>query len=58
MTSSRVGFGLLSVYFTIRQSIWCWPTGLVNVILYIAIFYESMLYSDFVRQVIYVPLQL
>src|SRR3954470_97427 len=55
---TAVVFGLLSVIFTIRQSIWCWPTGLVNVILYVLIFKEAHLYSDVVLQVIYVPLQL
>jgi nicotinamide mononucleotide transporter len=55
---TAVVFGLLSVAFTIRQSIWCWPTGLVNVILYVAIFYQARLYSDVVLQLIYVPLQL
>src|SRR3954447_4906543 len=55
---TAVVFGLLSVIFTIRQSIWCWPTGLVNVILYVLIFKEAHLYSDVVLQVIYVPLQI
>jgi nicotinamide mononucleotide transporter len=55
---TAVVFGLLSVIFTIRQNIWCWATGLVNVILYILIFYRAALYSDVVLQVIYVPLQL
>jgi len=55
---TAVVFGLLSVIFTIRQNIWCWATGLVNVLLYILIFYRAALYSDVVLQVIYVPLQL
>jgi nicotinamide mononucleotide transporter len=55
---AAVLFGLLSVIFTIRQSIWCWPTGLINVILYVLIFYQAALYSDVVLQIIYVPLQL
>jgi nicotinamide mononucleotide transporter len=55
---TAVVFGLLSVIFTIRQSIWCWPTGLINVILYVLIFFQSSLYSDVVLQVIYIPLQL
>ena len=25
--------GLLCVIFTVRQSLWCWPTGLVQVAL-------------------------
>ncbi|WP_152052917.1 nicotinamide riboside transporter PnuC [Tautonia marina] len=52
-----VVFGLLSVGFTIRQSIWCWPTGLIQVFLYLLIFYEVKLYSDLILHVIYVMLQ-
>lgn len=51
-------FGLLSVGFTVRQNIWCWPTGLVQVALYIIIFYAARLYSDMILQIIYVVLQI
>jgi nicotinamide mononucleotide transporter len=51
-------FGVLSVLFYIRRSIWSWPTGLVQVALSIVTFYEVQLYSDMVLQIIYVPLQL
>jgi nicotinamide mononucleotide transporter len=51
-------FGLLCVGFTIRQSLWCWPTGLVQVSLYILIFYDVKLYSYLILHVIYVILQL
>ena len=30
--------GVVSVVLTVRQNIWCWPTGLVMVTLYIFIF--------------------
>lgn len=51
-------FGLLSVWLTVKENIWCWPTGLVMVFLYIFIFYEVRLYSDVILQVIYVFLQI
>jgi len=51
-------FGLLCVWLTVRQNIWCWPTGLVMVTLYIYIFYGVRLYSDMGLQVIYVFLQI
>ncbi len=41
-----------------RQNIWCWPTGLVQVSLYIVIFYQVKLYSDLILHVIYVFLQI
>ena len=51
-------FGLISVWLTVKENIWCWPTGLVMVVLYIFIFYEVRLYSDVILQVIYVFLQI
>lgn len=50
-------FGFLSVYFTIRQNIWCWYFGLLQVILYCFVFYTSKLYSDMILHVIYIFLQ-
>lgn len=53
-----VVFGLICVWLTIRQNIWCWPTGLVQVALYIIIFYRVKLYSDLILHVIYVVMQI
>lgn len=50
-------FGLVSVYLTTRQSIWCWPTGLVMVSLYVVIFFHAKLYSDTLLQVVYIFVQ-
>ncbi len=47
-------FGLICVFLTIRQNIWCWPTGLIQVLLYIVVFYQAKLYSDSGLQIIYV----
>ena len=49
-------FGLACVALTIRRNIWCWPTGLVQVVLYAWIFYRAKLYSDALLQVVYVAL--
>ncbi len=51
-------FGFLCVWLLVRQSIWCWPTGLVQVSLYIVVFFRARLYSDLILHVIYVFLQL
>ncbi|AFZ55668.1 nicotinamide mononucleotide transporter [Anabaena cylindrica FACHB-243] len=51
-------FGLVSVWLTVKENIWCWPTGLVMVFLYIFVFYEARLYSDAILQVIYIFLQI
>ncbi len=50
-------FGFLCVWLLVRQSIWCWPAGLVQVSLYILVFYDARLYSDLILHVIYVFLQ-
>ena len=53
-----VGFGLACVGLTVSRSIWCWPTGLVQVAIYVFVFYRARLYSDLVLHVFYVGLQL
>lgn len=50
--------GLLCVWLTVRQNILCWPTGLIQVVLYIGVFYQARLYSDLVLHVIYVVMQI
>lgn len=49
-------FGIISVYLSVRQNIWSWPTAIVNVGLYIFVFYRSRLYADTGLQVVYVVL--
>jgi nicotinamide mononucleotide transporter len=49
--------GLISVGLTVRQNVWCWPTGAVMVALYAFIFWRTKLYADAGLQVIYFVLQ-
>lgn len=51
-------FGFACVYLTIKEKIWCWPTGLIQVILYLFIFWNAKLYSDFLLHIFYVGMQL
>ena len=51
-------FGLLCVWFCIIRNSWTWPTGLVQVLLLIAVFYHAKLYADMALHVIYVGLQI
>lgn len=51
-------FGFICVYLTTRQNIYCWPAGLIQVSLYIIVFYEAKLYSDVILHIIYVILQI
>ena len=50
--------GVIAVWLTVKQNPWCWPIGLVMVVLYSWIFFEVKLYSDMLLQVIYAGLQL
>jgi nicotinamide mononucleotide transporter len=36
-----------------RQNVWCWTAGIVNVLMYIVVFYRSGLYGDSALQVFY-----
>lgn len=45
--------GILGVWLTTRQVIWCWPVGLLNVLLSIYVFFMSRLYADVILQIFY-----
>lgn len=47
-------FGIIAVWLVVRRHIWCWPTGLIQVTLYVWIFYQAKLYSDMILHVIYI----
>ncbi|MDH3646079.1 MAG: nicotinamide riboside transporter PnuC [Gammaproteobacteria bacterium] len=51
-------FGLLAVVLVVRQNIWCWPTGLIQVALYVFVFFQVKLYSDVILHMIYVVVQI
>ena len=53
-----VVFGIVSVYLSTRENIWSWPTALINVSLFSALFLESGLYSDTGLQVVYFVLSI
>lgn len=50
--------GIISVSLLVRQNIWCWPTGIVMVTMYVYIFWEARLYSDMGLQVYYIGMQM
>ena len=50
--------GAVSVYLSVRQNIWSWPTAIVNVVLYTLVFYDARLYADMGLQVIYAVLSI
>jgi nicotinamide mononucleotide transporter len=50
--------GAISVWLSVRQNIWSWPTAIVNVVLYAIVFYEAKLYADMGLQVVYAILSI
>jgi nicotinamide mononucleotide transporter len=50
--------GLLYIFFSIRQHILTWPTGLFTSLLYIAVFFRSGFYADMGLQFYYVGISL
>lgn len=45
--------GLACVYLTAKEKISCWPVGIVNIVLFLALFYQVQLYSDMILQVFF-----
>ncbi|MBW6537356.1 MAG: nicotinamide riboside transporter PnuC [Mariniphaga sp.] len=50
--------GLLYIYFSIKQHILTWPTGLFTSLLYIVVFFQSGFYADMGLQVYYVAISI
>ncbi|HEX9987556.1 MAG TPA: nicotinamide riboside transporter PnuC [Chloroflexia bacterium] len=48
-----VVFGLLSVWLTVKRSIWCWPTGIVSVAAFAILFFDIKLYADMGLQIFF-----
>jgi nicotinamide mononucleotide transporter len=54
LESAAVLFGIVSVYLSVRENIGSWPTAIVNVTLYIFVFFHARLYADMALQVVYI----
>ena len=50
--------GALSVWLSVRQHIWSWPTAIVNVVAYTFVFLGAKLYADMALQVVYAVLSI
>lgn len=55
---SGVVTGLISVFLTVKQSIWNWMFGIANAIIYAIIFYSVKLYPDVMLQVVFFVLSI
>ncbi len=50
--------GIIAVWLTIKENIWCWLFGIINVILYFILFFDLRLYADAWLQAFYVVSQI
>ncbi len=50
--------GIISVWLLIRLNVWAWPVGIINVTIYVYIFYGERLYLDMALQVFYIIIQI
>lgn len=50
--------GVLNVWLVTRESIWCWPLGVLNAVFYMIVFARTGLYSDTGLQGVYFSLSL
>jgi nicotinamide mononucleotide transporter len=48
--------GILGVWLTTRQKIWCWPIGILSVTAFIVVFFRAKLYAAMGLQFVYVGL--
>ena len=50
---AAVAFGILSVWFARKENIWVFPTGIINVLMFIYIFFGARLYANAGINVLY-----
>jgi nicotinamide mononucleotide transporter len=55
---SGLVFGILTVVFLIKESIWTWPFGIVYVITAFVVFWEAKLYGDFLLHIFFLVLNI
>ena len=51
-------FGLIYVLFSIRQSLYTWPTGIITSLLYCWVFFDAKIYAGMVLQGYYLVISL
>lgn len=51
-------FGLLAVYFLIKESIWTWPSGILYVLVSFVVFWQARLYGDFLLHIFFLVLNI
>jgi nicotinamide mononucleotide transporter len=50
--------GLACVYLTAKEKVLCWPVGIVNIIFFFFLFYQSQFYSDMYLQIYFLVMSI
>ena len=58
LEASGLLFGLLAVYYLIKESIYTWPAGIIYVLISFVIFWRLQLYGDFLLHIIFLILNI
>ncbi len=58
LEASGLVFGLLAVYFLIKENIWTWPAGITYILISFVIFWQQQLYGDFLLHVFFLILNI
>lgn len=46
-------FGIVGIWLTIRENVWCFPIGILNVTISFFLFKDQQLYADALQQLVY-----
>ncbi|MCC6384807.1 MAG: nicotinamide riboside transporter PnuC [Bacteroidia bacterium] len=46
-------FGISGVWLTIRKNIWCFPVGMINVLITAYLVFDKNLFADVIQQIVY-----
>jgi nicotinamide mononucleotide transporter len=55
---SGLVFGILAVFFLIKENIWTWPAGIAYVIVSFVVFWNARLYGDFILHIFFLVLNI
>src|SRR6185436_4626012 len=55
---AAVAFTLVNVWLAVKENIWCWPFGIVGVVLYAVVNYQAKFYANAGLQIVYLVLSI
>ncbi len=51
-------FGFVSIWLTVRAHVWCWPTGIVSIVLLLVTYASARLYGDVLTYLVLLTLSI